>query len=116
MKSSASQYPRLLACVALAMAIVAPNLRAQEKLPPGTRVVKLEARPAAITFKEPFAYSQLVLTGTLDNGDRIDVTRLAQIDKPASIVKITATGLVRPVADGSGEIKCTLAGQTVALP
>src|SRR5438876_500053 len=93
----------------------AAEVQAQEKLPPGTRVVKVEARPAAITLKEPFEYSQLVLTGTLDSGDRIDVTRMAQIDKPANVVKITPAGIVRPVADGSGEIKCTVGGQTVAV-
>src|SRR5580765_416045 len=98
-------------CLALGL-----KVQAQEKLPPGTRVVKLEARPAAIALKEPFEYSQLVLTGTLDTGDRIDVTRMAQIDKPANVVKITPAGLVRPVADGSGEIKCTVACQTVAVP
>src|SRR5439155_10275956 len=91
--------------------VVASDVRAQEKLPPGTRVVKLEARPTAITLKEPFEYSQVVLTGTLDNGDHIDVTRMAQIDKPVNLVKVTAAGLVRPVADGSGAIKYTLAGQ-----
>ena len=49
----------------------------QEKLPPGTKLVKIEARPDKIELKHPFDYRQLLLTGILDNGDRIDLTRQA---------------------------------------
>jgi hypothetical protein len=41
---------------------------------------------------------------------------MAQIEKPETLVKIASTGIVRPVADGSGELKITLEGQTVVVP
>lgn len=95
--------------------IAAATASAQEKLPPGTKIVKLEVAPAAIELKTPFEYRQLLITGVLDNGDRLDVTRLAQLTPPAA-VKVSERGQVRPVADGQGELKYTLDGQSGVIP
>src|SRR5579871_97643 len=97
----------------LALAAPAP---AQEKLPPGAKLVRLEAFPTAVSLKNPYAYSQLVVTGRLSTGEPVDVTRMVQVDRPASLVQVSPTGLIRPVADGSGQLKLTLAGQTLTLP
>jgi hypothetical protein len=86
-----------------------------EKLLPGAKLVKLEAKPANIELKHPYAYSQLSVTGQLENGDKIDVTRMAQVQAPP-LVKVSPRGFVTPTADGAGEVKVTLAGQTVAVP
>src|SRR5207247_868441 len=40
----------------------------------------------------------------------------AKIEPPANLVKISETGLARPVADGSGQLKITLADQTLQIP
>jgi hypothetical protein len=96
--------------------VAAGPVRAQEQLPPGAKLVRLEAYPATITLKHPFDYRQLLLTGRLASGERVDVTRLAQVDQPNALVKVSPTGLVRPVADGRGQLTCTVAGQTVAVP
>src|SRR5262245_21741491 len=87
----------------------------EEKLPPGAKVVKLEARPAAVELKHPYAYSQLVVTGQLENGDMVDVTRMAKVEASPA-VKVSPRGFVTPAADGAGEVKFTLAGQAVAVP
>ena len=58
--------------------------------------------PRRSSLATPFAYSQLVLTGTLAGGERIDVTRMVALEPPAKVVSITPTGLVRPLADGTG--------------
>ena len=60
-------------------------------------------------------YAQVLLTGVLDTGERLDVTRMADVEKPAN-VKVSPTGVVRPTADGSGVLKFTLAGQTATHP
>jgi hypothetical protein len=99
-----------------ATVLCAPAARAQEKLPAGMKVVKVEAQPAAITLKGPFDYVQLLLVGQLDTGERIDVTRIATIDRPANLVHVAPTGLVRPAGDGTGELKCTVGGQSVKVP
>src|SRR5581483_7192790 len=101
----------------IAAALFSPAARAQsEQLPPGLKVVKVEAQPAVVTLKGPFDYVQLLLTGQLATGERIDVTRATKIDAPANLVRLTPTGLVRPAGDGAGELKCTIAGQSVTVP
>ena len=87
-----------------------------DRLPDGSKVVKFEARTPAVKLSGPFAYSQLLLTAQLDNGETIDATRTAKIDVPAALVSLTPNGLLRPLADGSGEIIATLAGRTVKVP
>src|SRR5262249_51157868 len=82
----------------------------------GTKLVKIEATPAAVTLKTPYAYTQLLFTGHLDNGDQVDVTRLVKVEVPAKVVKITARGVVRPVADGDGQLKVSLAGESIQVP
>src|SRR5438067_1627110 len=97
-----------LACVGLAGA-------AEEKLPPNMKLVRMAATPAAIALKNPFEYSQIIVTGQLSTGERIDVTRMAELAGSAGCVQVSPHGLVRPVADGDGELRFALAGQTVAL-
>jgi hypothetical protein len=88
---------------------------AEEKLPPGAKLVRIEATPDRIALKSPFDYAQLLLTGILASGERVDVTRMARF-QPPSVVQINDRGLVRPGADGKGEIRFVLAGQTVTIP
>jgi hypothetical protein len=100
---------------ALVLAAIAATASAQESLPPGAKVVRLEAAPAAVTLKHPYEYRQLLLTAVLDTGERLDATRMAQIDAPAAVM-ISPTRLVRPAADGKGELKASLGGQAVTVP
>src|SRR5260370_22793875 len=81
-----------------------------EKLPTGVKIVRLEAFPSALDLKSPFDYRQLLLTGVLASGERLDLTRLAQIAGQGNLVKVSPTGLVRPVTDGAGELKGNVAG------
>jgi hypothetical protein len=109
---------RLLLALTLA-ATAAVSARADapaEKLPPGAKLTRIEAYPASITLKHPFDYRQLLLTGYLESGEKLDVTRLAKLDQPAVAVKVSATGLVRPAADGKGELKFSLEGKSVTVP
>jgi hypothetical protein len=87
-----------------------------EKLPEGMQIVALQAAPASITLANPYAYAQLLITGILSSGERIDVTRMVELVEPASVVKLNDHRLVRPVAEGEGTITASLAGQTVLIP
>jgi hypothetical protein len=89
---------------------------AAEALPAGARVARLEIRPAAVELTNPFAYSQLLVTAYLESGEQLDATRLAKIDAPANLVKVSERGQVRPVADGTAELKFALGGATAAVP
>src|SRR6266571_680280 len=97
------------------LALSAPALAAEEKLPPNAKVVRIEAHPASVALKTPFEYTQLLITAQLESGDKIDVTRLAQFEKLA-VVEVSASGLVQSKADGDGELKCKLGDQQVVVP
>ncbi len=106
---------RIPAAACFAVLVLTGAAWAEEKLPPGAKVVKIEAQPARIELKNPYDYAQLLLTAQLASGERIDVTRLAKLDKPA-LVRISPTGLVRPGVDGEGVLKVSLEGQSLEVP
>jgi hypothetical protein len=93
---------------------VATSALGQEKLPAGAKIVRLEAQPASIALKHPYDYRQLLITAVLDNGDRLDATRMVQLAAP-NFTKISPNGQVRPLADGSGELKVVLEGQSISV-
>src|SRR5436305_14932111 len=108
-----SMWTRLLSLTALAL--VAATGAAQETLPPGAKVTRLEVYPASVTLKNPFDYNQMLVTGVLAGGERVDVTRLVKVETPAA-VKVSPTGLLRPASDGAGTVRFSLAGQTAEVP
>jgi hypothetical protein len=65
---------------------------------------KLEVHPPRIELTTPHAYSQLIVTGIKDTGERVDVTREVTIEVPAGLVQVDNSALVRPVADGKGDL------------
>jgi hypothetical protein len=87
-----------------------------EELPPGTKLFRIEAAPDHVTLKNPFDYTQLLFTGILTSGERVDVTRMGRIEAPAAVVKVSERGQVRPVADGKGTIHFALGGKTINIP
>ena len=106
----------LLSVLVLTGMLSAYPVHGQEKLPSGAKLARIETQPASITLSNPYQYSQLLLTGVLESGDRIDITRLAQIERPEKVVTVSPTGVVRPVADGAGALKISLAGRTATIP
>jgi hypothetical protein len=89
---------------------------AQEKLPANAQVVKLEAKPDRLDLVNPFDYRQVRIDATLDDGSIVDATRIAQIKAPPGIVKISPTGLIRPLADGKAELTFSAGGKAVSIP
>ena len=74
-------------------------------LPKGASSSALEVQPKEIRLTNRFAYVQLLVTGQLDSGETIDVTRMVEPTLSSAIADVTRSGLVRPEADG----KATLA-------
>jgi hypothetical protein len=101
----------------LTLALLSSAVRAEpvEALPPGAKIAKLEAYPPRIELKTPFEYSQLLITAHLAGGEQIDATRLAKLEAPACI-RVNATGIVRPIADGNGVLKISLQDKSLTLP
>jgi len=98
------------------VACSAAPLRAAEKLPEGTKLVGLAAWPESIELAHKYQYRQLLLTGTLDDGRKVDVTRTAKLTAPLAAVDVSDTKLVRPAHDGAGDLTFELAGQSVRVP
>lgn len=108
------KFSRFHVAVALLAVSIAPAF-AQEKLPDRVKVSKLDVQPKSVALSGPYSYSQLLVTASLDNGETADVTRIARIDPPTGLAASVA-GLVRPIADGSGDIAVSLGGQTIKVP
>ncbi len=82
-------------------------------------VVSLEIEPAEIVLDGPFAATQLLVTGRLADGRRIDLTRSVSFGQAGgsgkgvaaaaanvmSLVSIGPAGLVRPLADGTERLQ-----------
>jgi hypothetical protein len=112
-----SRTSSLLACLALLGTLEArADGPGPEKLPAGAKLAKIEAEPARIELKHPYDYAQLVLTGVLASGERLDVTRMARLEVPAGLAKVSPTGQVRPAGDGSGVLKASLEDLAVEVP
>ena len=90
--------------------------RKPEQLPDGAKVARLEAFPAGVDLKHPFDYRQLLIHADLENGDRLDVTRLATLEVTADVCVVTPHGQVRPKSDGTAELRYSLGGQTISVP
>ncbi len=100
---------------AVLLGAAAPAI-ADEQLPADAQIVKLEALPAEITLENHYAYTQVLLTAELANGDLVDVTRLAQATLSDDLAEVSAHGIVRPKTDGQGTISFAVAGHSVSVP
>jgi len=122
MKRHLANNWRLLAMVSVAAGLLGLMRSAGaaqdpgEKLPPGASIVRASVFPQTIDLKNPFDYRQVLVTAVLSSGESIDVTRMSKFTGPANLVRVSERGLVRPVADGAGEIKITLFGNTFPIP
>jgi hypothetical protein len=100
-------------CPAVAVAV---DEAASEKLPEGVSVVAIEARPAVVELKHKFDYRQLLITGKLDSGETVDLTRMGKGSVDGAAVSVSADGLVRAKVDGSGKITYSFGGKSVEIP
>ena len=65
----------------------------------------LEVNPKSAKLDNPFAYSQTVAMAKLSNGQIIDATRSVNVVVHGDAVKISSSGLVEPVKNGSSIFK-----------
>jgi hypothetical protein len=102
------------------MAGATPEKVETETLPPAAKVTALEVEPAEVRLRGKYDYIQLIVTGRLASGDRIDVTRMAEYgtDNPADccLVGVSQSGVVKAKTDGSGAVLVNLAGRSVRVP
>lgn len=108
----------------LAASLSAPAARGQEKeaappaekVPDGLKIVAVETYPARIELRHRFDYRQILITGKLDTGESVDLTRIAKLAVPAKRVQVSAMGLVRPIADGEEQLTYTYESHSINIP
>jgi WD40 repeat protein len=76
----------------------------EEPLAAGAKLVALEIQPSSLKFTSPNDYAQLLVSGRLESGDTVDLTRSAKIAAEGATVEISPRGMVRPLADGAGKV------------
>ncbi|MFT5525468.1 MAG: WD40 repeat protein, partial [Pirellulaceae bacterium] len=85
-------------------------------LPDGLELESIVAFPESIQLKHRFDYRQLLLTGRLTSGEQIDLTRIMKLAQPVDSVIVSPTGVVRPAANGAGELVFDFQGKQVRIP
>ncbi len=89
---------------------------ARETLPAGIQIAALEVHPPRIELRGRIDYSQILLSGRTEAGEQVDLTRLAEVRPAAGLVEVSPRGIVRPLKDGSGEIRLEFLGRSVSIP
>ncbi|GIW81531.1 MAG: hypothetical protein KatS3mg105_3338 [Gemmatales bacterium] len=109
---------RLVAVVAFCGLIVSPSFGKAdlETLPAGLKVIRLEAAPKSMTLSSPYEFRQVLISGVLETGEKVDLTRMVKVQAPKALVEVSSRGQVWPKADGKGTLVFSFAGKTVSLP
>ena len=85
--------------------------RAAEKIPAGLTLKSLEISPARVELQQKSDVAQLLITGWLESGEQIDVTRMAKlVDQPA-FVEVNEQRAIRPLADGQQKLRFEINGR-----
>ncbi len=90
--------------------------KSTEGLPANTKVVSIAAEPTKIDLSWKYDYVQLLLTASLDNGETLDVTRLAKIESNEEHAEVSSSGVVTVKSDGKSDLVCNVGGQQITVP
>ena len=93
-----------------------PGVINKETLPQGSAVVELTSQIASVSLGSPFEYSQLLISGKLNTGNSVDVTRQMSVSVSAPVVAVSDTGFVRPLKNGEATIRCETGGKSIEIP
>ncbi len=88
----------------------------EEVLPAGGKLASLEVAPDKIALSNRFDYVQLVVTGRLETGEAVDMTRMVAPKLSAAVAAVSKTGLVQPKSDGQAALELSFAGKSVSVP
>ncbi len=94
----------------------APKAPLRETLPTAAKLTSLDVQPAKVALAGRYESAQLVITGKLESGESVDVTRIAKLSLEGGVAEVSATGQLKPLKDGTGVLHIELAGQTTSVP
>ncbi len=87
-----------------------------ETLVPGLTIASIEVEPKSIAIGKPNEYAQLLVTATMNDGSKADITRMAKLSSSADAASVNARGLVRPAKDGKGAVQVAFMGRSAEVP
>ncbi|MBV6498344.1 MAG: hypothetical protein CJBNEKGG_00565 [Prosthecobacter sp.] len=88
-----------------------------ETLVPGLTVTGIEVEPKSVSIARPTEYAQLVVTATMSDGTKADITRMAKLSSSSeAAATVNERGMVRPGKDGAAEIKIAFMGRAAVVP
>ncbi len=103
----------LIVCGLIATALGTPAKA--DDIPAGLEIQSVTAWPSQVELRHPWDVAQVLITGELDSGQQLDLTRSAQLTTESSIVQVSEHGQLRPLADGEQTLTFTAAGHTVEV-
>lgn len=81
------------------------------------KVVELTVSPRVVQLSGPTTVAQVLVTGTTGDGKLIDLTNAAKFETAqSSVIKLTQTGVIRPLADGKAEVVVSAGGLSAKVP
>lgn len=104
-------------CGALALTVLAawsPSLTRPSSKVEG--VVALDVFPVELVLDQPYASAQLVVTGTLEDGSQVDLTRQLSLLGGGDLVDVNERGQVSPRTNGSGVLELTVGDLSATIP
>lgn len=87
-----------------------------EKVPEGLEIQSVSVWPEKIELKGRFDIAQLLITGHLQSGEQIDLTRMMKLTQPATHVQLDAKRQVSAVSDGEELLEFRFDRHAVKIP
>ncbi|HWL09140.1 MAG TPA: DUF1549 domain-containing protein [Planctomicrobium sp.] len=91
-------------------------LSGTESLPADAQVTKLEVSPENVTLRSPYDSTQVLVTGVLATGDRIDLTRLAKLNLQGDAATLSQLGRIYPQKNGTSQLTVSFGDQKITVP
>ncbi len=92
------------------------SLAENESLPEGRTLTALEVEPDVVRLQGPWDYTQLLVSGVLDSGDRVDLTRMSTFTLSDGVGQVTPSGQVQPTQEGLGALVVQMGDNVLGVP
>ncbi len=87
-----------------------------ESLAEDAELIGLEVQPEKVVLRGRFDDVQILVTGLLASGERVDVTRMVDVQLGSKVAKVSPTGFLHPLADGDDIMTVRIANQSAEIP
>ncbi|HYF34999.1 MAG TPA: DUF1549 domain-containing protein, partial [Prosthecobacter sp.] len=87
-----------------------------ETLHPGPTLTSIEVQPASLKISKPTENAQLLVTATMSDGSKADVTRMGKITVQGGVASVDERGLLRPMDDGKATVHVAFMGKSASVP